>query len=431
MSICIVILAAGKGTRMKSKLPKVLHKIAGKPMLFHIIGQAQKISSDITVILAHQFDLVKKELENNFSNIKIHKQDITNFPGTGGALKNLSLKSEKTLILNGDMPLVKAKSLQKFIDSKAPIAMSVFELENPSGYGRVVIKNGTVQAIVEEKDATNEIKQIKTVNAGVYAIDSKLLNEFIVQLQNNNAQKEYYLTDIIEYAVKKGIAIEPIFVDNKEFMGVNSKLHLSIADEVMQDEIKTKLMNEGVLFINPKSSYIEADVVFKDECIIEPGVIISGKSIIEASHIKAYSVIEDSMVINSQIGPMAHIRPDSFIKDSKIGNFVEVKKSRLNDVKAGHLSYLGDSEIESGTNIGAGVITCNYDGKAKYKTKIGKNVFVGSDSQLVAPVTIEDDTIIAAGSTITSDVPKGALAISRIKQKIVEGFFYKFFNKKS
>ena len=430
MSLSIVILAAGKGTRMKSSTPKVLHKISGKEMLFHILDEAKKISDDITVILSHQFDLVKSKVEENYKNIKIHKQDIANYPGTGGALKNLKLNGDRVLILNGDMPLVTKESLEKLVKSTAPIAMTILNLDNPSGYGRVIIEDGLVKEIVEEKDCTKEQKAIKSVNAGVYAIDRKYLDEFIPKIDNNNAQKEYYLTDIIKLAVNSGLKIEPIEVDEKEFMGVNSKLDLANAEDIMQDRIKKQLMLDGVIMRNPKTIYIDCRAKFNKESILENGVSIEGPCLIEESHIKANSIIEDSTIINSSIGPLAHIRPKSTIKNSHIGNFVEVKKSNLNGIKAGHLSYLGDSDIDEGTNIGAGVITCNYDGKSKYKTKVGKNVFIGSDSQLIAPVTLEDNTIVAAGTTVTEDVPKYALAISRTKQKIVQSFFNNFFKKK-
>ena len=429
MSLSIIILAAGKGTRMKSDLPKVLHKISGKPMLFHIIDESLKLSDDITIILSHKFDLVKSTIEDEYKNLKIVKQDLQNYPGTGGALKNLEFNSKKVLILNGDMPLVKSETLEKLTTSSADIAMTVLNLDNPSGYGRVVIEDGYVKEIVEQKDCTKEQESIKSVNAGVYCFDAKLLNELIPKIDNKNAQSEYYLTDTIKLAVDMGKKIEPIVVNEDEFMGVNSKYHLSIAEGFMQDRIKKELMESGVIMRNPSSIYIDCRTKFDGECILENGVTIEGDCQIINSHIKAYSVVEESVIENSNIGPLAHIRPKSNIKNTHIGNFVEVKKSTLNGVKAGHLSYLGDSQIDEGTNIGAGVITCNYDGKAKYNTKIGKNVFVGSDSQLVAPVTLEDNTMIAAGSTITEDVPSGALAISRVKQKIVNGFFNKFFKK--
>ena len=429
MSLSIVILAAGKGTRMKSSLPKVLHSISGKPMLFHILDESFKLTRDITVILSHKFDLVKEQIESSYSDINIVKQDLQNYPGTGGALKGLEFKSNKVLVLNGDMPLVKSQTLENITSIDADIAMTILELEDPTGYGRVVIKNNLVQEIVEQKDCNAEQKAIKSVNAGVYCFSAELLNSLIPKIDDNNAQKEYYLTDTIKMAVDSNRAIKPIVVNEDEFMGVNSKYHLSIAEDFMQDRIKQELMESGITMRNPSSIYIDSRAKFSGECTLESGVIVEGECEINNSHIKSYSVIEESIITNSDIGPLAHIRPKSNITNTHIGNFVEVKKSTLNGVKAGHLSYMGDSNIQSGTNIGAGVITCNYDGKAKYSTNIGKNVFVGSDSQLVAPVTIEDNTMIAAGSTITSDVPTGALAISRAKQKVINGFFNKFFKK--
>ncbi len=218
-------------------------------------------------------------------------------------------------------------------------------------------------------------------------------------------------------------------MDEESFKGVNSKVDLAGAEEIMQDRIKERWMREGVIFRLPKTSFVEIDVEFEGECEVESGCVLRGKSHIKESHIKANSIVEESKIHYSTIGPLARIRPGSILEDTHIGNFVEVKKSHLKGVKAGHLSYLGDSEIDEGTNIGAGTITCNYDGKAKHKTKIGKNVFVGSDTQLVAPVVIEDEVIIAAGTTVTKDVPKGSLAISRTPLKIVKDFYYKFFGK--
>jgi len=429
MSLSIVILAAGKGTRMKSTKPKVLHTISGKPMLFHIIDEALKLSDDITVVLSHQFDLVKGKIKNSYKNIKIEHQDIQNFPGTGGALKGVTFHNERVLILNGDMPLVTKASLEKLTKSTAPIAMSILNLENPSGYGRVIIEEGYAKEIVEEKDCTIEQKAIKSVNAGVYCVKSALLEELIPLINNKNSQQEYYLTDIIKMAVARGLEIEPIVVDEEEFMGVNSKAHLAKAEQIMQNRIKNAFMEAGVIMRLPETIYIDSRASISGESILENGVTIEGACQIENCHIKAHTVVEDSILFDSDFGPMAHIRPNCEIRNTHIGNFVEVKKSKLNGIKAGHLSYLGDSEIESGTNIGAGVITCNYDGKAKYQTKIGKNVFVGSDSQLVAPVTIEDNTMVAAGTTVTENVPSGALAISRVKQKIVNSFFHRFFKK--
>ena len=423
----IIILAAGKGTRMKSQTPKVLHTLCNKPMIHYIIGESQKITSNVDVILAYKFDEVKKSIEN-FS-VKIHKQNLEKYPGTGGALKEVPFIGEKILILNGDMPLITAEEIKKFFEIDADIVMSIMKLKNPDGYGRVVIENGNVKKIVEQKDANEDELKIPYVNAGVYCFKKKILEKYIPLLNNNNAQKEYYLTDIIEMAVKDGLNVKALEVNEKDFKGINSKKDLAEAEKIMCNRIKERWMKEGVILRLPDTIFIDAYTEFEGECEIESGSVIKKSKIIE-SKIKANSVIEEAVIEKSEIGPMARIRPKSEIKDSKIGNFVEVKASKLNDVKAGHLSYLGDSEIDSGTNIGAGTITCNYDGKKKYKTKIGKNVFVGSDTQLIAPVVIEDDVIIAAGSTINKDIPKGSLAISRAPLKIVKDFYYKFFGKK-
>jgi len=429
--ISIVILAAGKGSRMKSNTAKVLHKISGKEMLYHIIKASLEISNDVTVVIAHQKDRVKEQMQKYFSNINFVEQDAQNFPGTGGAMKNVKPKNEKVLVLNGDMPLINASALEGFITTQADIIMSIFDLENPDGYGRVIIDNNEIQYIVEQKDANEDELKTTTVNAGIYAFKKEVLEKYIPLLSNDNAQEEYYLTDIISLAKKDGLKIAPLLVDEEHFKGVNSKKDLADAEVIMQNRIKNAFMNAGVIMQLPSTIYIEEGVEIIGESIIENNVRITGNSVIENSHIKAGSVIEDSIVKNSDVGPMGHLRPLSNIENTHIGNFVEVKKSTLKGVKAGHLSYIGDAQVDEGTNIGAGVITCNYDGIKKYKTIIGKNVFVGSDSQLVAPVTIEDDVMIAAGTTLTSGiVSSGNLAISRTKLRLVKDFYYKFFGKK-
>lgn len=429
--VSIIILAAGKGSRMKSPTAKVLHNISGKPMLYHIIKASKEISNDITIVIAHQKELVQEKMESYFDDIHFCVQDAENFPGTGGAMKNISVKNEKVLVLNGDMPLITADSLQGFLRNDADIIMSIFDLENPDGYGRVIIENDQVQKIVEQKDASENELQVTTVNAGIYAFSKSVLETYIPQLSDDNAQKEYYLTDVIAMARRDGLNISPLLVDEEKFKGVNSKKDLSDAEVIMQEKIKTSWMNSGVIMQLPSTIYIEEGVSFEGECILENNVRITGKTLIHNSHIKVGSVIEDSIIKNSDIGPLAHVRPASFIEDTHIGNFVEVKKSSLKGVKAGHLSYIGDSQIDEGTNIGAGVITCNYDGIKKYKTIIGKNVFIGSDSQLVAPLQIEDDVMIAAGTTVTSGkIESGSLAISRNKLRNIKDFYYKFFNKK-
>lgn len=430
MSLSIVILAAGQGTRMKSTTPKVLHTISGKAMLFHTLNVAQTLSDDITVVLHHQAERIEQAIDESYEGIKYHLQDADRFPGTGGAMKGVVCEHSRVLILNGDMPLITTSSLEVLIAGDADINMSVIEMEDSSGYGRVVIESGKVQEIVEEKDCTPSQRAIKTVNAGIYAVKKELLDRYIPALNNDNTQTEYYLTDIIKMAVDESRGVHPVTVKEEEFKGVNSKLDLAKAEEIMQDRIKEQLMMAGVVMRLPQTIYIDSRAKFEGECILESGVAIEGHSRIINSHIKTNSVVEDATIKESDIGPMARIRPQSKIIKTHIGNFVEVKKSTLTGVKAGHLSYIGDATIEEGSNIGAGVITCNYDGKAKYQTIIGKNVFVGSDTQLVAPVTIADDVLIAAGTTVTKDVAQGELAISRTPLARVSGFFYKFFGTK-
>ncbi len=426
----IVILAAGKGSRMKSQKAKVLHEICGKPMLYHIIKEAKKISDDVSVVIAHQKERVQEMIQNYFDDINFIVQDTENFPGTGGALKNYAPKHDQVLVLNGDMPLVTAEAMEQFFTHESDIVMSIFDLADPSGYGRVIIEENEVCYIVEQKDASTEELAVTTVNAGVYAFKKEVLEQFIPLLNNDNAQQEYYLTDIIAMAKKEALSVSALLVDEEHFKGVNSKKDLAEAEMIFCRRIRDRWMQEGVIMQLPETIYIESDVTFEGECIIEQGSRITDASRIVNSHIKAHSIIENSEVIDSDVGPLAHLRPKSVLVNTHIGNFVEVKKSTLKGVKAGHLSYLGDAEIDEGTNIGAGTITCNYDGINKYKTKIGKNVFIGSDSQLVAPVVIEDDVMIAAGTTVPSGtVESGVLAISRTKLRKIEGFFKKFFAK--
>jgi len=430
-STSIIILAAGKGSRMKSPKAKVLHSISGKPMLYHIIKASREISDDITVVIAHQKEAVREQMEAFFDDIRFVVQDSENFPGTGGAMKNVAPKNEKVLVLNGDMPLITADALQGFLDTQADVIMSIFDLDNPDGYGRVVIENSQVQYIVEQKDANPDELKVTTVNAGIYAFSKSVIEKYIPQLSNDNAQEEYYLTDVISMAREDGLNISPLLVDEEHFKGVNSKKDLAESEVIMQERIKTKWMNAGVIMQLPSTIYVQESVQFEGECIVENGCRLTGNTLIQNSHIKAGSVIEDSIVKSSDVGPLAHLRPASYLEDTHIGNFVEVKKSSLKGVKAGHLSYIGDAQVDEGTNIGAGVITCNYDGIKKYKTIIGKNVFVGSDSQLVAPLTIKDDVMIAAGTTLTSgSVESGNLVISRAKLRNIKDFYYKFFGKK-
>ncbi len=429
-SLTIVILAAGKGSRMKSPKAKVLHEICGREMLYYSIKAARAMSDDVIVVVAHQKDSVISAMERYFTGLTFVTQDTDNFPGTGGAMMGVQPKYQNVLVLNGDMPLITPKSIEQFLHSDADIVMSVITLDNPSGYGRVVIEKGHVERIVEEKDADNGEKAIQTVNAGVYAFKHNVLKTYLPLLRNTNAQAEYYLTDVIALARRDQLLIAPLYVEEVEFKGVNSKYDLAQSEMIMMDRLRHTWMDAGVIMQLPETIYLEEGVKFEGECVIENGVRLCGESLISNSHIKAHSVIEDSTVTNSDVGPLAHLRPLSVLEDTHVGNFVEVKKSTLTGVKAGHLSYLGDATIGEGSNIGAGTITCNYDGVKKYQTLIGKNVFVGSDTQLVAPVEIADNVMIAAGTTVTAGkYESGILILSRTPIRKVEGFFSKFFTK--
>jgi bifunctional UDP-N-acetylglucosamine pyrophosphorylase/glucosamine-1-phosphate N-acetyltransferase len=427
-SISIIILAAGKGSRMKSATPKVLHKISGFEMLYYSIKEAKKLSDDINVVLYYQANCIQNAMEKYFTDINFTIQDHENFPGTGGAVMGIDLKYDNTLVLNGDMPLIQSTELEKFLKFKnSSIVMSVLNLQDANGYGRVIIKNEKVVKIVEQKDCNTDEIQVNIANAGIYSFNTKFLNENLKKLNNNNAQKEYYITDLVELAIKVGLDVSPLMVNIENFKGVNTIYDLALAEVLHQNRIKKEFMQKGVIMRMPSTIYIEANVSIQDKSIIENSVTLLGDTQIINSHIKTSSIVENSTIKNSKIGPMARIRPNSNIIDTHIGNFVEIKKSTLLGVKAGHLSYIGDSSINEGSNIGAGVITCNYDGINKYKTTIGKNVFIGGDSQIIAPINLEDNTMVAAGSTVISDIKSGDLYINRTKARNIKGFFYKFF----
>ena len=426
-NLSVIILAAGKGTRMKSSIPKVLHKISGKEMLYYAISEAKKLSDDIHVVLYHQSSLVQETMEKYFSDINYTLQDHENYPGTGGAVMGITPKHKKVLVLNGDMPLIEAVELQNLTNNDELLTMSVLDLNDASGYGRVIIKDNNVKQIVEQKDCNKDELKINIANAGIYCFDTQFLLENLPKLSSNNAQKEFYITDLVEFAVNDNISVKPITVKEENFKGVNSKVDLASAEVIHQNRIKDNFLKAGVTMRLPNTIYIEEGVTIKGESILENGVTLLGDTKIINSHIKTNSIVEDSLIEHSDIGPMARIRPKSNIKDTHIGNYVEVKKSNLTGVKAGHLAYLGDSDIDTGTNIGAGTITCNYDGINKHKTIIGKNVFIGSDTQLIAPVTLEDNCMIGAGSTITKNVKSGELVITRTKAKTMQDYFYKFF----
>lgn len=453
-AVSVIILAAGEGTRMHSSKPKVLHEVCGYSMLAHVLNEALKTSDDICVVLGHKFDEVSAHLNENFSyemRKKVHlaRQNIQSHPGTGGAVMAAinSVKNDRVVILCADMPLIKARHLHIIADTGADVNIAVFKTNNPNGYGRVVLgPDSSVIDIVEQKDADEMQKGIKLCNSGVYSFKTAVLKELLPKISNKNSSNEYYLTDCISLAFGLNRSVGHVLVNDSDFLGVNDKFALAQAEFIMSQRIKETHLRNGVIMHLPDNIYIDAraslegecelwpNVVIKGECEIENSVIESGAVVVQSkiknAHIKAGSIVENSVVENSQIGPMAHLRPHSIIKHTQIGNFVELKNANLNGVKAGHLSYLGDCEIGVGSNIGCGTVTCNYDGVKKHQTKIGKNVFVGSNTAFVAPVCIADDTAIAAGSVVTQNSKKGDLVIARSKQENKENGFYKLFGSK-
>lgn len=448
MSVEAIVLAAGQGTRMKSSLPKVLHRLAGKPLLGHVLDATRKLGVEhIHVIIGHGAD----QVENHFSgsgDISWVVQDER--LGTGHAVLQAmpSIKGNSTvLILYGDVPLLSASTLTQLIDVVADRSLGLLtvELENPKGYGRILRDdNGGVYAIVEEKDATEEQTTVREVNTGILAVNASDLNRWLPRLSNDNAQGEYYLTDIIAMAADEGFTIEcchPGFAQEVE--GVNSRSQLAALERWQQRRRAEQLMLEGVTLYDPMRVDIrgnlttgsdvvidvnvvfEGDVTIGNNVSIGPNCVIRNATIGDNTSIYANSMIEDSeLAANATIGPYARLRPGTRLLDgAKVGNFVEIKKSVIGQgAKVNHLSYIGDSDIGDRVNIGAGTITCNYDGVNKHRTAIAADVFVGSNSSIVAPVTVGSGATIGAGSVITSDVKAKQLAVARSKQKNLDGW---------
>ena len=446
-----IILAAGKGTRMKSDLVKVLHPLLGVPMLSYPIDLSLNgINSGKTiVVVGYQGEKIRA----HFIDDRLTFVDQGDPIGTGHAVlcteDHLKGFKGRVLILCGDVPLLKRDTVRRFIDahksSGSTITVMTAILEDPAGYGRIVrMDGGLIGRIVEEKDASPPEMAIREVNAGIYCVDSPFLFEALRRVSTDNAQGEYYLTDIVAIANQQGkraygFAVE----DPTEVMGINTRVDLAKADEILRNELLTQMMLDGVTIVDPKTTYIDKTVrvgrdttiypncylqgetIIGERCIVEPNSQItdskiSGDVVIKTSSVIAESTIEDG----ASIGPFARLRPGTVVKrTARIGNFVEVKKSVIGEgSKANHLTYLGDTTVGKGVNVGAGTITCNYDGKKKHPTVIEDDVFVGSNVELVAPVTVKKGSTIGAGSTITKDVPEDALAISRSKQKTIRGW---------
>lgn len=446
-----VILAAGQGTRMKSKLYKVLHSVCGKPMVQHVVDQVSLLQMEqIVTIVGHGSEQVKAQLGDKVSYANQAEQ-----LGTAHAVIQAKefLKDKKgiTLVVCGDTPLITSETMEALvhhheqIGAKATILTAI--AKNPTGYGRVVRNHlGAVEKIVEQKDATEEEKAITEINTGTYCFDNALLFETLANVSNNNAQGEYYLPDVIEILKTQGEVVTAFQTEDfEETIGVNDRIALAEAEKIMKRRINESHMRNGVTIIDPINTYIESTVLIKEDTTIMPGTILSGSTTIDSDcvigpnteikncYVGKNTVIKQSVASDSKIGsevhigPFAHIRPDSSIGDDvKIGNFVEIKKADFGTgSKASHLSYIGDAKVGNDVNIGCGTITVNYDGKNKFLTTIQDGAFVGCNSNLIAPVTVGKGAYIAAGSTITEDVPSESLSIARARQVNKENYVSK------
>jgi bifunctional UDP-N-acetylglucosamine pyrophosphorylase/glucosamine-1-phosphate N-acetyltransferase len=439
--LSVIILAAGKGTRMKSPLPKVLHPVAGVPVIKKVIDAVKAAgASEIRVVVGHGEALVRKVVE---------PLGVTCYPqknqwGTADAVKAAdpaSLKGD-VLILNGDHPLIETEDLeqilQDFTDSKAALAVVSANMKRPGSLGRIIRHKGELRAIVEVSDASAETLRVSEVNSGIYVADAETLAEYLPKIENNNSKNEYYLTDIISICKEAGEKVTAILTRPSVAFGVNTQEELARATKVLFKRKLQALMAEGVLVIDPRNTYVEDDVEVGPGsvlypgvylrgrtrvgayCMIEPGCYLANAQVGDGVHVKAYTYIENSRVgMKASIGPFTRLRPETEIgPEAHVGNFVEMKKVKFGArSKAGHLTYLGDASIGEDVNIGCGTITCNYAvDRKKYRTTIGDRVFVGSDTQFIAPVEVGDDAVIGSGSTITKSVPAKALAVSRAKQ---------------
>jgi bifunctional UDP-N-acetylglucosamine pyrophosphorylase/glucosamine-1-phosphate N-acetyltransferase len=434
-----IILAAGKGTRMKSAIPKPLHKIAGRPMVQHVIAAAESLNPDKIVVV------IGSDMEQMNEAVRPHATTIQQTPnGTGGAA--LAAKEHfkgfdgDILILFGDTPLVTAPTLQKMIDlrSQLPAIGLVFSgmrVTEPNTYGRMVMdEDGTLKKIAEFKDATDEEKNITLCNGGIVCADGAQLFKWLAQVSTNNAQNEYYLTDLPAIARKDNRQTLVVEIPSAELEGINSRTDLAKVEKLAQQKLREKHMLGGATLIDPETVYFSYDTVIGQDVTIEPNVFFGpGVKIGNNVAILANSHLENTEVEDgAQIGPFARLRPGSKIgKGAKVGNFVETKNTHIGaGAKANHLSYLGDADVGEKANIGAGTITCNYDGFLKYKTKIGKETFIGSNTALIAPVTIGNGAYVGAGSTISEDVPDNALGITRAPQINKDGWAPEFRQKK-
>jgi bifunctional UDP-N-acetylglucosamine pyrophosphorylase/glucosamine-1-phosphate N-acetyltransferase len=427
-NLSIIILAAGKGTRMKSDLPKVLHKVANREMLNLVIDEAKILQpKNITIVVSEEMQNFEEKILQAHHETKIsfalQKQRKGTAHAVLTALENLPNLGEKLLILYGDTPLISQVSLQKMLEKLDQFSLCIlgFEDKEPNAYGRLVVdENGHLEKIIEFKDASDEERKIALCNSGVVAVDGAIIKNLLSQVKNDNAANEFYLTDIVAIAGEMGLKRGFLKTEIDEVLGVNSRVELAKVELIKQNQIRQKMMLSGVTLLEPTSVYFSFDTQIGSDSIIHPQVFFGTKvQIAQNVEVKSFSHIEGAQINSGAVlGPFARIRPDTKIDENvRVGNFVEIKKSHLKSgAKVNHLSYIGDAEIGEASNIGAGTITCNFDGYNKFNTKIGKNVFIGSNSALVAPVEIADGAVVGAGSVITKNVAADELAVARAKQ---------------
>jgi len=450
MEVAVIVLAAGKGKRMKSIIPKVVHPILGRPMISYVLDAVMKINpKKIALVVGHGAEKVKEAVADKQVEWVLQEEQLGTGHAASCARKALAGFKGNVLILNGDFPLITPKTLKNFITShnksRASVSILTAILDNTEGYGRVVrSQKGEVLRVIEEKDATPIEKKLKEINSGAYCVESPFLWRALECIGAGNKQGEYYLPDVVNIASNQGKKVKGFVVtDNRELLGVNTRAELAETEEILRRRINHSLMLSGVTMVCPESTYISPDVSIGTDTVIHPYTFIYGHTRIGKGCVIGPSVwIEDSKIGNEvtikfssyiadadikdkvTIGPFAHLRPQTkILSGAKIGNFVEVKKSRIGlNSRVPHLSYIGDAIVGEGVNIGAGTITCNYDGFQKYETTIEDDVFIGSDTMLVAPLKIGRGATTGAGSTITKDVPAGALAIGRAKQVVIENW---------
>jgi bifunctional UDP-N-acetylglucosamine pyrophosphorylase/glucosamine-1-phosphate N-acetyltransferase len=443
----VVILAAGQGSRMKSALPKVLHPIAGRPMLHHVIATAKQLGAEkIHTVIGHGAEKVRETTDEASVNWVTQSEQLGTGHAVAQALPDLP-DDARVLVLYGDVPLTRHETLDGLVGTldDNTLGLLTVTMDNPRGYGRIVRNaDGKVQSIVEQKDASAEQQQIREVNTGILAVSAKHLKNWLPTLSNSNAQGEYYLTDIIAMAVDQGLGVSVSQPENPfEVQGVNNRLQLAELERWFQRQQADRLMTEGATLADParldvrgeltigNDLWIDVNVVFEGKVnlgsnvSIGPGCVIKDTTIADGAEIKANSVIEGAVIgAHAQIGPFARIRPGTELAaNTKVGNFVETKKAIVGEgSKINHLSYVGDASLGRNVNVGAGTITCNYDGVNKYQTVLGDGVFVGSNTALVAPVTVAAEATIGAGSTITRDVADHELAVARGRQRNISGW---------